>query len=231
MTKGDAALAALEARIGYAFRDRGILRLALTHSSLSASRSADANNERLEFLGDRVLGLIIAEMLMGAIPEALEGELSRRLAFLVRWETCAAVAADAGIGAALRYGAGTGSATALMLSDACEALIGALYRDGGLEAARAFVGRYWQDRLATSLGSRDAKSALQEWAQGRGLAVPRYEIIERSGPQHQLHFVVEARIDGFDPARGKGRTRREAEQDAATAVLMRQGLWPEVGNA
>jgi ribonuclease-3 len=226
MTRGDAALQALEARIGHGFRDRAVLRLALTHSSVAAAKVADANNERLEFLGDRVLGLVIAEMLMDVFPRALEGELSRRLAFLVRWETCAAVAGEAGIREALRFGGG-GPPTPLMLSDACEALIGALYLDGGLASARSFVDRFWRSRLENSLGSRDAKSTLQEWAHARGLQAPRYEIVARSGPEHQLRFVVEARVEGAEPARGEGRTRREAEQDAAAIILARQGLWPE----
>jgi ribonuclease-3 len=233
MTGGEAALQALEARIGYPFRDRGLLRLALTHGS--AVTDAAASYQRLEFLGDRVLALVIAEMLYAGFPDAAEGELAQRLTALVRNEACADVARALHLGEAIRLGGGEaqsgGRRKAAILGDVCEALIGAIYLDGGLEPSRRLIEANWHERMNASGASlRDAKTTLQEWAQGRGLPAPSYQIVGRSGPDHAPRFAVEVGVDTLTPCRGEGRTRREAEQDAAAAMLARQGLWPEAAN-
>lgn len=229
MTRGgDAALVALEGRLGHRFADRKLLTTALTHAS--ARNSPGLSYQRLEFLGDRVLGLVIAEMLLAAFPEAAEGELAQRFTALVRNETCAEVARALDLGPAIRLGAGEaqsgGRKKTAILGDVCEAVIGALYLDGGLDAAKGVIAGHWRDRMATLAGSmRDAKTTLQEWAQGKGLATPNYAIVGRSGPDHAPRFAVEVRVETLEPCRGEGGTRREAEQDAATAVLLRQGVW------
>jgi ribonuclease-3 len=227
---GGAALEALQRRIGHVFRDPALLKLALTHSSAAPKPGANANNERLEFLGDRVLGLVIAELLVKTFPDAAEGELSRRLATLVRKETCAEVADEIGLGGVLKLGKGKSRlpevATRSMLSDACEALVAALYLDGGLEPARSFITAHWGSRLHSVAGThRDAKTTLQEWVQGQGIREPTYAIVEQSGPQHDPRFRVTVVIERYDPGTGEGRTRRDAEQAAARAVLLREGVW------
>lgn len=233
MKKSDDALDALEARLGYAFRNSGLLTTALTHGSAVAN--AAASYQRLEFLGDRVLALVIAEMLYAAFPRASEGELAQRLTALVRNEACADVALALDLGEAIRLGGGEaqsgGRRKAAILGDVCEAVIGAIYLDGGLEPARKLIVANWRERMMSATATpRDAKTTLQEWAQGRGLPAPAYAIVARSGPDHAPRFEVEARVETFEPCRGEGRTRREAEQDAATAMLARQGLWPENPN-
>jgi ribonuclease-3 len=228
-----AAIEALEERLGYRFRDRTLPATALTHPSAPAARSTDY--QRLEFLGDQVLGLVIAEALFDAFPRASEGELSRRRSELVRKETCAAVAVALGLPALIRMGGRASKAaahTVNILGDVTEAVIAALYLDGGLEVARKFVLANWSDRMVQSQHARrDAKSALQEWAQARGGAPPSYLIVERTGPDHDARFVVEVSLDKAQPAIGSGRSRREAEQNAAAAVLLREGVWRKDGAA
>ena len=226
------SLSSLEDKLGHHFRDRDLLERALTHPSAVAegNLSPAASYQRLEFLGDRVLALVVADMLIAAFPEAEEGELARRLTGLVRNESCAEVALEAGLSAWIRLGGGEaqsgGRRKAAILGDVCEAVIGALFLDGGLEAARAFIERNWRARMTNWTGPlRDAKTTLQEWAQGRGLATPRYTIVGRSGPDHAPHFVVEVAVEGLEPLAGEGRSRREAEQRAAGAVLIREGVW------
>lgn len=221
-------LEALERRIGYRFKDRGIVHTAMTHSS-AASKSRESY-QRLEFLGDRVLGLVVAEMLSEAFPEAPEGELSRRLADLVRKETCANVATRLDLISAIRVGGNrspkSGIVTINVLGDACEALIAAIYQDGGFEAARTFVDAQWRPlMLEQPDDQRNAKVALQEWSQARGLGVPVYAITAKSGPDHEPEFDVEVRVSTLSPAQGVGRTRRDAEQSAAAAMLAREGVW------
>jgi ribonuclease-3 len=228
------AAAALEQRIGYAFANRDLLLTALTHSS--AVSDATASYQRLEFLGDRVLALIISEMLIEAFPRAPEGELAQRLAALVRNEACAEVARGLDLGEAIRLGGGEaqsgGRRKAAILGDACEAVIGAIYLDGGLEPARRFIVDNWRARmLAATKIVRDAKTTLQEWAQGRGLAAPAYAIVARSGPDHAPRFEVEVNVAGLPPRRGQGRTRREAEQEAAAAALLGEGVWNADGTS
>ncbi|MFZ3308214.1 MAG: ribonuclease III, partial [Xanthobacteraceae bacterium] len=185
----------LETRVGYHFNDAAMLESALTH--ISALRGGNRANsyQRLEFLGDHVLGLVISDMLYRAYPKADEGELSRRLADLVRKETCYEIARAIDLGAALRVGSSEANAGArsriAILADVCEALIGAVYLDGGYKAAEGLVERLWEVRLkATAPPLRDPKTVLQEWAQARGLPTPVYREIARSGPDHNPEFRV-----------------------------------------
>lgn len=219
--------ARLEARLDHIFADRSLLVQALTH----VSRSQEGPTyQRLEFLGDRVLGLAVADLLMQAYPEASEGDLSRRLAELVRRETCAAVALGWELGGHLRLGGGAVAAmrrNPSILADACEAVIGAVFVDAGFDAARGLVARAFAPRLATLADvPSNAKTDLQEWAVARGKPPPLYAILERSGPDHAPHFRVGARVEGLDEAVGTGRSRRAAEQAAAEAVLLREGVRP-----
>jgi ribonuclease-3 len=222
----------IEARIGHAFANRDLLAQALTHpSALTGPDKREKSYQRLEFLGDRVLGLAVAAMLYRAMPRQDEGALSRRLSDLVRAETCADVAARLDLGAGVRVGP-TESQRAVgrragVLADLCEAVIGAIYLDAGWDAAEAFVTRNWQDRLdADAPVQRDAKSALQEWAQGRGLATPVYRVIERTGPDHAPVFTIAVSIPGLADGIGQGAAKRQAEVAAATATLIREGVWP-----
>ena len=218
-----AEFADLEARLGYRFRDPDLAALALTHLSAQA---AGRSYQRLEFLGDRVLGLVIADQLYSSFPQASEGELSMRLAKLVRRETCAEIAAEWDVGPHVVLGLGEarggGRKKAAILSDVCELLIGAVYVDGGLEAVRALILRSWGERLTLDAEpARDAKTAMQEWAQARSLAAPRYEEVARSGPAHAPHFVMRVVLPGYDPETGEASSKRAAEQAAAQAFLDR----------
>ena len=217
---------ALEQRLGYAFRDAALLDEALTHVSAG---EGGRSYQRLEFLGDRVLGLVVASRLHEAFPAATEGELSKRLAELVRKETCAAVARDWDLGAFLKMGIGEKRSGArqreAILGDACEAVIGAVYCDGGLEPATALIRRFWDARLRESVEvPKDPKTVLQEAVQARGLPVPVYADRERSGPDHAPRFVVAVAVAGFAEAKGEGRSKRLAERAAAEAFLKREGL-------
>lgn len=228
-----AAERALEQRIGHRFKQGDLLTRALTHGSATARGGAsETSYQRLEFLGDRVLGLAVATMLHHAFPQAEEGELARRLNQLVRRETCADVARDLKLGDAIVFGgseaqAGGRKKTAI-LADVCEAVIAAVYLDGGLKAAQDLIERHWRPRMTNYKGPlRDAKTMLQEWAQGLGKPAPLYRETERSGPDHAPIFVVRVDIDGHDPAFGRGGSKRIAEQKAAEAALTREGLWTE----
>jgi ribonuclease-3 len=228
--RGDGSL---EERIGYRFTDPALLDSALSHiSALKGARNRVGSYQRLEFLGDHVLGLVISDMLFRAFPRADEGELSRRLADLVRKETCAEIARGIDLGAAIRLGASEANAGArtrpAILADVCEALIGAVYLDGGFVAAEALIGRLWQARMKTKAEPlRDPKTVLQEWAQGRGLPTPAYREIARSGPDHDPQFRVAVQLPDFAPAEGSGHSKRAAEQAAAAAMMKREGVNPE----
>ena len=232
MTGADAdtdGLEALQERIGYRFSDRALLIRALTHSSLSASSSV-GDLERLEFLGDRVLGLLTAEALWRRYPDLKEGELAPRLNALVRKESCAEAARALGLDAVMRLSPNEeeagGRRKTNILGDVCEAFLGALYVDGGLEAARRAFDFYWPRNLkALYQRNRDAKTALQEWSQERKLGAPKYRLIDESGPAHRPHFVLEAAVEGFAPARGEGASKRAAQMDAAARFLIREGVW------
>ena len=196
----------------------------MTHASVGGAES----NERLEFLGDRVLGLLIAEVLIARFPHESEGVLAPRFNALVRKETCAAVAREQGMDKAVIVAPSERVLiAAAILADACEALIAALYLDGGLDAARKFVTRAWAKHLdALSADMRDAKTALQEWAQSAkgGRVTPAYELLGRSGPDHAPRFRVAVRVKGMSAAEGEGASKREAEQAAASAMMERLGL-------
>ncbi len=200
---------------------------ALTHSSANSIKS----NERLEFLGDRVLGLVIADRLHRLYPDDAEGALALKFNALARREACAAAADAAGLSPHLilaKSEAGSGGRLkAAILAGACEAVIAALYLDGGMKPARDFIEKYWSEQFATlNEDMRDAKTALQEWAQGRkgARAAPVYTILGREGPDHAPRFVVEVQVEGVDPATGEGGSKREAEQAAARAMLDKLGL-------
>lgn len=226
-------LADLEKRLGHVFRERRLLEHALTHMSAApADAKRTASYQRLEFLGDRVLGMAVAELLFKTYPSAEEGELSRRLADLVRKETCADMALQWAIGPYLRLGDGEASSGArknkAILADACESIVGAVFLDGGYPAALALIEASLGDRLRLTVRpSRDAKTALQEWAQGQGLITPSYIEIGRSGPDHAPMFKVAAQVQGLPDGIGEGRSKRLAEQAAAENFLRREGLWRE----
>ena len=211
----------LESCLGHTFKDTDLLRRALTHASASTTDS----NERLEFLGDRVLGLVIAEQLHRLYPGDPEGILALKLNALVRSEACAQAAEKAGLGEHLILAnseiASGGRKKAAILAGACEAVIAALYLDGGFAVARDFIERYWQEQYAgLSRDMRDAKTALQEWAQAKkGGAAPVYRLIKREGPDHAPRFLIEVSVAGQTPATGEGSSKREAEQAAAQAML------------
>jgi ribonuclease-3 len=219
-----------EERIGYRFKDPALLEQALTHiSALSGPRNRASSYQRLEFLGDHVLGLAISDMLFKAFPKADEGEMSRRLADLVRKEACADVARALDLGAAIRLGASESNAggrgRTAILADVCEALVGAVYVDGGYQPAAELIGRFWEQRMRKPVRPlRDAKTVLQEWAQARGLPTPAYREIERKGPDHDPEFRVLVELPERLPAEGVGRSKRSAEQSAAAAMLMREGV-------
>ncbi len=218
------ALAELEARLGHVFARSDLLEQALTHVGAAGIRTA--SYQRLEFLGDRVLGVIVADMLYEAYPEAEEGELSRRLAALVRRETCAAVAEGWGIEPHIRLVAGERSALRrVILGDICEAVIGAMFLDGGLAAATALVRRDFSGRMqAPERPLRDPKTALQEWAQARKLPAPLYREITRSGPDHAPRFTVAVVVEDHADAQAQGASKRLAEQAAAAAFMTREGI-------
>ena len=227
-TFGD--IASLETQLSHKFKNPELLRRALSHASAGSE-----SNERLEFLGDRVLGLIVAERLYGEFPLETEGGLTVRLHAIVRREACAKAAEAVGLAPHLIMAPGDlksgGRNNSTILADAYEAVIAALYLDGGLEAAKAFVLRYWDEAFASlSPGLKDAKTALQEWAQSGALKEkiePHYVVKSRSGPDHAPRFVIEVRIPGLEPQRGEGATKRDAEQDAAARTLRQLGVWKE----
>lgn len=220
----------LESQIGYNFRDKELLALALTHvSAVGGSHSRIKSYQRLEFLGDRVLGLATAALLYRRFPTAEEGDLSKRLAELVRRESCAALAEFWSLGDYIRLGPSEmqsgGRQKPAILGDVAEALIGAVFLDGGYEAAAALVTAAIGDRLrAVDRPIADAKTALQEWVQGRGLPPPSYAILSREGPDHSPLFRVSVTIEGQEPVDAAGRSKRAAEQAAAEVMLQALGI-------
>lgn len=215
-------LADLQSRLGHQFGRPELLQQALTHASVGSGTGL--NNERMEFLGDRVLALLIADLLLEHYPDADEGDLAQRLNALVRRETCTAVAADLQLGICLNLSAAEtatgGRDKPAILGDACEALIGALYLDGGMAAARHFVETFWTPRLAgLSAVPADAKSALQEWSLARKLGTPVYTVISRAGPDHAPLFEIEVSLPGQPSQSGAGASKRDAEREAALAML------------
>ncbi|MGH6800357.1 MAG: ribonuclease III [Methylocella sp.] len=218
---------ALEARIGHVFADRNLIAAALTHVSAAAGRKRETY-QRLEFLGDRVLGLAVSAMLYEAFPEAGEGELSRRLAGLVRKESCAEAALAWGVDSCVLLGEieqQTRPPNMAILGDVCEAIIGAVFLDAGYEAANAVVLAAFGERMHSPRRPlRDPKTALQEWAQARGLPTPLYREIARSGPDHAPEFTISVEVPGYRLAEAKGFAKRLAEQAAAAAFIAREGI-------
>lgn len=222
-------LSALERRIGHGFKDRELLTRALTHMSAAGGAYA-MSYQRLEFLGDRVLGLAISDMLFTAFPKGSEGDLSRRMSELVRKETCAEVAEGWDLGAHLKLGGGEAHSgmrrNRSVLADLCEAVIGAVFLDAGYPAARALVERGFGARMAASLKPpTNPKASLQEWTLGRRLGTPVYEQVEQIGPDHAPQFRIAVTVEGLASAIGQGPSKRAAEQDAAQTLLLREGLW------
>ena len=222
--KLSADLQAFQKRIGHDFARPELLLRAITHSSVSSPTRGD--NQRLEFLGDRVLGLVMAEALFSKDRDASEGQLAPRFNALVRKETCADVARQVDLGAVLKLGRSEqlsgGRRKQALLGDAMEAVIAALYLDAGLDIAREIILRLWGERIDTAEArARDAKTALQEWAQGRGMAPPRYVETGRSGPDHAPVFTISARLDNGAEASASANSKRQAEQAAAADLLAR----------
>ncbi|MEO0797904.1 MAG: ribonuclease III [Pseudomonadota bacterium] len=221
----------LEAAVGYKFKSKDLARRAVTHASVKTDGQRN-NNERLEFLGDRVLGLVIAEHLWREDPHAREGDLARRYNSLVRRETCAAVARRVDLGSHLRLSdseaSNGGRDKDTILADAMEAILGAVFIDGGFEKARNLIQTLWAEDLVDggNTPAADPKSMLQEWAQGRGLPLPKYREVERSGPDHAPVFIAEVSIRGVECSRGEGPSKRQAEQEAARLLLEREAIAP-----
>jgi len=230
-----AAVAALVARLGHVFHDPALLERALTHSSVGegadkASGKPARHNERLEFLGDRVLGLLVARRLHQDFPAADEGELSSRLHALVDKHACGRVGERLKVGDALRLSPGEtrtgGRRKEGVVADAVEALLAAVFLDAGLDAARAVFDRVWAEELLSSTprALNNPKSALQEWAQGQGRPLPAYRVVAQTGSDHAPTFTVEVSIEGVAPLTASGRSRQDAEKAAATALLQREGV-------
>ncbi len=233
---GEKDWAQLEAAIGHKFADRDRLLRALTHASAQVSRGKKGDYERLEFLGDRVLGLCVAEMLFTTFRDATEGELSVRFNQLVSAEACASVADEMELYRFIRTGSDVKKITAKNMlnvrADVVESLIAAIYLEAGLEAARGFILKYWQGRAARADGARrDAKTELQEWTHARYGAPPTYKVADRSGPDHDPRFTVIVEIPGLKPEIGIDRSKRAAEQVAATKILEREGVWAKPSDA
>ena len=217
-----------EAVLGHRFARAGLLEEALTHRSALRAGTAPRSNERLEFVGDRVLGLVVAEWLAERFPDEEEGALGRRLAALVAQPTLAEIAEQVGLPALLSVAPGEARAgvkrQATVLADALEALIGALYLDAGMGAPRDFIRRHWGGAMAAQAAPpKDAKTALQEWAQARGMDLPYYEVAGRSGPPHAPRFTVRVTV-GDSSGTGEAGAKRAAEQNAAADLLARLGV-------
>ena len=225
------AFEAVETALDHRFGDRSLLERALTHASFSGGQSdMMATYQRLEFLGDRVLALVVATALTARFPSADEGELARRLNHLVRAETCALVARRLGFEKHVRTDdldvTQQTRAARAVLADVCEALIAALYLDAGLEKARAFILANWQDLMEEEgAARRDPKTALQEWAHARSKSTPVYREIGREGPDHAPVFDIRVEVDGVEPVTARGKSKRDAQQSAAREMLEREGVW------
>jgi ribonuclease-3 len=222
----NADVAGLIAQLGHEFANPALLQDALTHPSLAGFRQRKKGAmpyERLEFLGDRVLGLVIAGWLYEKYPAASEGELAKRHAALVNREALRLVANEVGLVNYLHLARGEDASAArknlATLSDALEAVIGALYLDGGLQAAENFIHRFWQKDIGVSEAPADPKTLLQEWAQGQGLPLPQYKVVEHSGPAHAPKFNIEASVKGHAPVTATGDSKRAAEKAAAKLLL------------
>lgn len=218
-------LAELQDALGYRFERRQLLEEALTHPSAGeAALGPRPDFNRLEFLGDRVLGLVIADDLMNRHADEAAGQLALRYNALVRRDACTRVALDLGLGRFIRLAGGESengvAAQPAILADCCEAVIAAIYTDGGLEPARAFVRRHWAPVLDSAMDvAKDSKTMLQEWAHRMALPPPAYRVLGTEGPPHQPVFTIEVEVAGSGTASGRGTTKRAAEQEAAAALL------------
>ena len=224
--KKSEAIRSFEQRLGYEFSNLSLLIEALTHSSIASDFRKD--NQRLEFLGDRVLGLVMAEALLEIDQTAPEGTLAPRFNALVRKETCAEVARQIELGGVLKIGRSEmlsgGRRKDALLGDGMEAVIAAIYKDGGFEVAKTIIINLWGDRIKNVRGdARDAKTMLQEWAQARGQNPPNYEVISRSGPDHAPDFLVKVILDSGETSEALAGSKRQAEQMAAKALLQKIG--------
>ena len=215
----------LETALGHRFKNQALIERAVTHSSVRGTDAKRFDNERLEFIGDRVLGLAIASMLDAAHPGASEGDMARRYNRLVRGETCARVARRLDLGRHLILSNSEmengGRDKDNILADAIEAILGAVFLDAGFDKARDVIARTWalSESTQTASAASDPKSALQEWAQGRGFALPTYTALDRTGPDHAPQFRTQVRVGTLPPADGEGPSKRAAEQAAAHAML------------
>ena len=231
MAVSDPDLKQLENKLSICFQDPSLLRTALTHASTQTSKQNKENdNERLEFLGDRVLGLSICSQVMALFPKAREGELARRYNQLVKRQMCAKIAREIDLGRFLILSAGEarsgGREKTTILANAMEALLGAVFLDQGYEASHELIAKLWQPYLqADEDGLLDAKTALQEWAQGQGYDLPIYEAVDRSGPDHKPVFVTKVSVKGVGQGQGQGASKRIAEQLAAKDLLEQQKIW------
>lgn len=210
----------IQTKIGYRFSDQALLKKALTHSSAGEKY----NYERLEFLGDRVLGLVVAHILFDAYPDEAEGDLAKRHAALVQGKTLALVAEKIGLGEIMFLSdsekAGGGTQNRNILADGMESVIGALYLDSGLDVCMRVIRDLWSDLFETMTSPpQDPKTALQEWAQGRGLPLPQYDLVGREGADHAPVFEIRVTVEGRPPCTAKGPSRRKAEKDAARKLL------------
>lgn len=225
-TAEDKTLEALEARIAVRFSDRQLLRQALTHRSTGKNwpDGSPFHNQRLEFLGDAVLGLVIAELLYRTYPKENEGDLSKRLVALVNGQMLSEIARELRLGEALILAASEadhgGRENPSNLEDACEAVMGAIFLDQGMDAARDFILRHWQPRLQHHAAPpKDPKTALQEWAQARGRKLPEYVVLREEGAAHAPQFTIEVRVEGVPPAHATAGSKKQAERDAAEKIL------------
>jgi ribonuclease III len=234
-TRGSKRFGSLETRLDYEFSEYENLERALTHASVRKKSDNSFHYQRLEFLGDRVLGLAVAELLFEKYPDANEGELSLRLNALVKGKTLAAISDELELHEFIRTGGDlkelTGKRMQSVRADVLEALIASIYLDGGLKAAEDFIKRFWKERIhIVEETKRDSKTALQEWAHSNRLGTPRYKEQKRTGPDHDPVFVVVVQVTGKEDETGSGRSKRAAEQKAALAMLLREGIW-ESGEA
>lgn len=223
--------AAIEQKIHYSFHDKGLLELAFIHRSQAYIDEVgrNLNNQRLEFLGDSVLGLVIAQMLYTQFPDAAEGDLSKRLVALVNGEVLAEIAREIGLGDYLDVSdseaAHGGRANASNLEDALEALVGAMYLDGGLEPAKAFIARFWQQRVQNlTTAPKDPKTTLQEWVQAKSWPLPEYVVVGEEGPSHAPIFTIEVHIREHAPVRASAGNKKLAEREAASKMLKALGV-------
>lgn len=227
-------LAAFEKILKFGFKDKSLLTAALTHSSSQTKQRFDGDdNERLEFLGDRVLGLSISSQLFLVFPDINEGEMARRYNRLVRGKMCAVVAISLSLGDYIVVSAGEersgGRTKSTILADAMEAVLGAVFLDGGYDGADALIKRLWGEHLLIGEEVKlDPKTALQEWAQGKGFDLPSYRQVGRSGPDHQPIFETEVNVEGVGKGKGFGASKQIAEQTAAQDLLEKQQVWDKL---